>query len=104
MWKQIGNIIYEIMLMVTSRCYAVIYGNEVMGLLIRRASITEIGYTGYVSALDEGIIAKEGLKPLTRFERWMLFPYIQHERMCRRAGFRQACIDVLGEDPETDWM
>ena len=29
--------------------------------------------------------------------------FIENEKKRRKEGFRQSCIEILGEDPETDW-
>ena len=71
--------------------------------LFERANYTAIGFSGHVSMLDEGVSKERKLKPLNRFERWLLKPIIEAEQKRRRECFRQAVIDVTGEDPETDW-
>jgi len=53
--------------------------------------------------LGEGVAKERKLKPLNRFERWLLKPIIEAEQERRRECFRQAVIEVTGEDPETDW-
>lgn len=70
--------------------------------LIRRAMVTEVGLTGNVSVVDRAIAEKERLKPLNRFEMWLLGPVIQFEKKIRQEAFRRAVIDVLGEYPE-EW-
>lgn len=40
---------------------------------------------------------------LGRVEAELAGPLIQEVRKIKRGCFRQACIDVLGEDPEEDW-
>lgn len=69
-----------------------------------RAVFTEIGSTGNVSLPDKSIAKERGLKQLNRFEKWLLQPAIQYEKSRRKDAFRQACIEVLGEDPERDWV
>lgn len=71
--------------------------------LAERANYTAIGFSGHVSVLDEDIAKKRKLKSLNRFERWLLKPVIEAEQKWRRECFRQAVIEVTGEDPETDW-
>ena len=71
--------------------------------LFERASYTAIGLSGHVSMLDEVVAEKRQLKPLNRFERWLLQPIIDAEQKRRRENFRQAVIEVTGEDSETDW-
>ena len=68
-----------------------------------RANYTEIGFSGHVSMLDEGVSKERKLKPLNRFERWLLKPIIEAEQKRRRECFRQAVIEVTDEDPDTDW-
>lgn len=72
--------------------------------LLERANFTAIGFTGYVSLPDERLARERQLKPLNWFERWLLKPCIQAEQVRRRAAFREAVIEVTGEDPETDWV
>ncbi len=71
--------------------------------LWERAKYTEIGFSGHVSMPDENIAEERKLKPLNRLEKWLLKPLIEDEQNLRRDAFRQAMIDVLGEDPEADW-
>lgn len=71
--------------------------------LFDRASCTAIGLSGHVSMFDKDIAKTHNLKPLNRFEMWLLGPIIEDEQKRRRGCFRQAIIDVTGEDPETDW-
>jgi len=72
--------------------------------LLGRCSVSVIGFTGYVSALDKALAKAEKLKPLNRFELWLLKPFIETARLERRQAFQQSCIEVSGEDPETDWV
>lgn len=72
--------------------------------LFERANYTEIGFSGHVSMLDEGVAEEHKLKPLNHFERWLLKPIIEAEQERRRECFRQAVIDVTGEDPDEDWI
>ena len=74
-----------------------------MAPLFERADYTAIGVTGHVSMFDEGVAKERRLKPLNRFERWLLKPVIEAEQKRRRECFRQAIIEVTGEDPDTDW-
>ena len=69
--------------------------------LFERANFTAIGFSGYVSALDEWVTKERRLKPLTRFERWLLKPMIEVEQKRRRECFRRAVIETIGEDPST---
>lgn len=70
--------------------------------LFERASYTAIGFSGHVSMLDECVAKERKLKPLNRFEKWLIKPIIEAEQRWRRECFRQAVIDVTGEDTETD--
>jgi hypothetical protein len=70
--------------------------------LVHRMGTTAVGLTGHVSDLDRAEAAKQQLRPLTRFELWLLHEIIVAERAYRQDCFRQACINVLGEDPN-DW-
>lgn len=74
-----------------------------LGPLFERANYTAIGFSGHVSMLDESVAKERKLKPLNRFEGWLLKPIIEDEQKRRRECFRQAVIDVTGEDPDTDW-
>ena len=70
--------------------------------LFQRTDWTAIGFTGYVSLPDHDFAKLHKLKPLNRFERWLMKPIIEAEQTLRRDSFRQACLEVLGEDPN-DW-
>ncbi|MBI2482012.1 MAG: hypothetical protein HYV76_00325 [Candidatus Vogelbacteria bacterium] len=74
-----------------------------LGPLFERAEYTAIGLSGHVSMLDKSVAKERKLKPLNRFERWLLKPIIEDEQKLRRECFRQAVIEVMGEDPKTDW-
>ena len=69
--------------------------------LLLRANYTAVGFSGHGSALDSRSAAKKHLRPLNRFERWWLKPYIEAERDRRWDIFRQVCANVLGEDITT---
>lgn len=71
--------------------------------LSRRAHFTEIGFSGYVSDSDRNLAAEQKVQPLNRFEKWLLRPYIEAAQKARRRAYRQACIEVTGEDPEVDY-
>jgi hypothetical protein len=71
--------------------------------LFERANYTAIGFSGHVSMLDEGVAKERKLKPLNRFEGWLLKPIIEAEQKRRRECWRHAVLHVTGEDPETDW-
>jgi len=72
--------------------------------LYTRAVFTEIGhFSGNVSLLDDDIAKEHNLKPLNRFERWLLKPIIEYEKADRHDAFRSAYQEVLGEDPDEDW-
>ena len=66
--------------------------------LFERANYTAIGFSGHVSTLDTGVAEERKLKPFNRFERWLLGPIIEAEQKRRRECFRQAVLDVTGED------
>ena len=70
--------------------------------LLKKAVYSEIGLTGQgVTAFDENNVKRYGrLHPR---HRGLLKPIIEAEKVRRKACFRQACIEVIGEDPETDW-
>jgi len=73
--------------------------------LYTRAVFTEIGhFSGNVSLLDDDIAKEHNLKPLNRFERWLLKPIIEYEKADRHDAFRSACQDILDEDPDEDWI
>ncbi len=92
----IANFARDILLrVITHTVYGVSLG--------QRANYTEVGFTGNVSEIDKLLAQEKKLRPLNRFEKWLLTPVITYERNLRRESFRQSCIQVLGEDPETDW-
>jgi hypothetical protein len=65
-----------------------------------RAIITEVGFSGYGPTLfDLEIAQKENLKPLKKWEKWLLQPFIQIHQDARKKASRQAYLEVLGEDP-----
>jgi hypothetical protein len=64
-----------------------------------------VGLSGEGGSLPEIAFAKkEGLKSLNKIELWFLGPCIEVEKRIHRQAFRSACIEVLGEDPEEDWI
>jgi hypothetical protein len=67
-----------------------------------RMNFTEVGFTGNVSLIDNDIAEKRNLKPLNRFERWVMKPHIETEQIRRKMAFRLSCMEVLGEDSD-DW-
>lgn len=67
--------------------------------LIERAEYTVIGSTGNISTYDEKIAEARKLKPLNRFEKWLLNPFIIVEQRRRRECYRQAVIEAAGEVP-----
>jgi len=71
--------------------------------LFERANYTAIGFSGHISLLDDSVAEERKLKPLNRFEQWLLKPIVEAEQERRRKCFRQAIIEVAGEDSETDW-
>lgn len=66
--------------------------------LFRRTFVLEIGFSGHISDLDKDVAEKEGLKPLSRLERWMVDPFIRIEKEIMQAGWRKAVRETLGED------
>lgn len=66
-------------------------------LLVRRIDVTEVGFSGHVSLVDESIALQEGLLRLNRFERWLAADYIAYERDRRRTAWGQAVHEVTGE-------
>ncbi len=71
---------------------------DYLGLLCRRALFTEIGYTGYLSNVDQKLAKDDNLKLLNWFEKWLMKPVIEEEQVCRRAAFKQAYTEVTGEN------
>ena len=72
--------------------------------IIRQADYSEIGFAGQgrPTFMDEKGIKRHGRlhpKHLGRLKK-----LIEAEKARRKACFRQAVIDVTGEDPETDWQ
>ncbi len=67
-----------------------------------RAMFTEVGLTGHVSLIDDSIATERKLNPLNRVEKWLLKDDIAAAKQQGRDAFRQACIDVMGEDPYDD--
>ena len=57
---------------------------------------------GVFSLINKGIAEERGLRPLNRFESWLLRPAIDNVKGLYQEAFRQACIETLGEDPN-DW-
>jgi hypothetical protein len=61
-----------------------------------------IGFTRCGStALDEKPRRRLGRKEALYIQKAKKF--MEEENKRRHEGFRQACIDVLGDDPDTDW-
>lgn len=76
------------------------YGNK----LYYRTVHSEVGgLSGHVSDIDREYAKKHNLNDLNRLERWLMHDFIKIEKKRRKEAFRQSCIEVLGEDPETDW-
>ena len=69
-----------------------------MSSLSRRMCVLEIGLTGHVSDFDRMIADREQLKPLNRFERWLLEEFISAEIVFRREAFRKSVREVTGEE------
>ena len=71
--------------------------------LIRKALYSEVGFSGKGPSL----LDKAGIKRYGRLHprhRGVLKSLIEAEKTFRWASFRQAIIDVTGEDPDTDWV
>ena len=62
--------------------------------IIERANYTEVGYFGYVSSVDEDVVKKKQLKPLNRFEKWLLVKYIYHEKTRRQRIWEDVTKDL----------
>jgi len=58
--------------------------------LLERAKWTEVGFSGYVSQIDTRIAKQKNLKPLNRFEKWLLAPYISLEKEKRQKYWEEA--------------
>jgi hypothetical protein len=95
--KRVENLIRTTILML-------IYKTDWFRKTWERALLLNIGFSGHVSNIDMRIAQREGLKPLNRFELWLMSPQIIAAKKARKDAFRASCIDVLGEDPEVDWI
>lgn len=70
-----------------------------------RANFLEIGLTGNVSDPDRRVASELGLDLLSSFEKDLLKPYILEEKKRRCLAFREAVIEITGEDPEENhWL
>lgn len=74
------------------------FRKEHLGTMVDRAAFTAIGFSGHVSMVDDSIAKERGFAPLTKFEYWLLKPYIDSERKARQTCFQDACREILGED------
>lgn len=72
-----------------------VYGEK----LCERVMRTQVGLSGHVSLIDDHIAADRNLKPLNRFELWLMKPRIEEQKRLNQDAFRKACIGVMGEDP-----
>jgi hypothetical protein len=81
----------------------VLYALGMLDELLARADFTVIGLSGYVSAHDDLVAKERNLKPLNRFELWLLKPIIEDEQIRRRVHFRHIMRDEFGEDFDTSW-
>jgi hypothetical protein len=71
--------------------------------LALRVDLFEVGTTGHgPTVIDKSVAEKRGLKPLNRFERWLVASVVPELQKHHHDAFRQACIEVLGEDPD-EW-
>ena len=59
--------------------------------------LTEIGFTGHVSVVDESIAEERNLKPLNKFEKWLCKPIIELEKKRRQEIWEQVTHEYLGE-------
>lgn len=63
-----------------------------------------VGFTGVgQTAFDKNIIKRKRIAEPTERQIKRFAEVIEEVKKVRKGAFRQACIDVLGEDPETDW-
>jgi len=70
--------------------------------LHKRVIVCEVGVFGHWSEMDGGRAQEQGLRPLNPFEKWLTKPLIEQERTWRRRAFRDACMEVTGEDLEAE--
>ncbi len=70
--------------------------------LFHRANLLHVGLSGNISLLDKSVARDKGLKELTGFWLWVFSPYISEAKPVHKSAFRQACLEVLGEDPD-EW-
>ena len=70
---------------------------------VQSADYCHIGFSGTgQTAFDKDTIKKRDIQSLDRFGLWLLKTFIEGEKERRWQCFRQASIDVTGEDPEVD--
>lgn len=71
--------------------------------IAKRTNCYEVGFSGHgKSKLDDVLIERYNMKPLNRFEKWLMARYIVEMKKAHASAFKEACIEVLGEDPD-DW-
>ncbi len=67
-----------------------------------------VGFSGTgPSALDKDYLSKLKKRPRIMPKEWEFIKshdLIAKLKKIKKDSFRKACIDVLGEDPETDWV
>ena len=66
--------------------------------LMKRTMILEVGLSGNVSVLDEDIVHRQKLKPLNKFEKWLVAPYVEELKVIHKDAWKHAIKDVLGEE------
>jgi len=71
--------------------------------LEKRTNCYEVGFSGHGrSGLDDILIREHILKPLNKFEKWLMAGYIVEMKKMHASAWKNACLEVLGEDPD-DW-
>jgi len=71
--------------------------------LVKRTNCYEVGFSGHgKSGLDDILIKEHQLKPLNKFEKWLMARYIIEIKKFHAKVWQEVCLEVLGEDPE-DW-
>lgn len=78
-------------------------GQEYVDVLVRRVNICHVGMGGCgPSEFDRDIMKRDGLKPFGRLGQWFWKEEIEALQEIHKDCFKNACIEVLGEDPD-DW-
>lgn len=76
----------------------VIYDTKYGKNLMKRTMILEVGLTGHISLLDKEAGKSQKLKPLNKFEKWLVAPYVKQLKMIHQDAWKHAIKDILGED------